>query len=76
MCFVDVTGVPEAHPGSTVTLIGRDGDESIDANAFAEAAATIGYEIVARLPAEVPRRYVETAGSFVDLAANAISAQA
>jgi alanine racemase len=61
MCFVDVTDVPRAHSGSTVTLIGRDGDALIDANAFAETAGTIGYEIVARLPPDVPRRYIDTA---------------
>ncbi len=61
MSFVDVTDVPEARPGSLVTLVGRDGDVSIDANACADAAGTIGYELVARLPAEVPRRYVHAA---------------
>jgi alanine racemase len=58
MSFVDVTDVPGAHPGSRVTLIGRDGDEWIDANEFGEAAGTIGYEVVARLPPDVPRRYL------------------
>ena len=58
MAFLDVTDVPEAVPGSRVTLVGSDGDASIDANACAEAAGTIGYELTARLPADVPRRYV------------------
>jgi alanine racemase len=57
MSFVDVTGVPEAVPGARVTLVGRDGAERIDANELAEAAGTIGYELVARLPAGVPRTY-------------------
>ncbi len=64
MSFVDVTDVPEARPGSRVTLVGRDGDETIDANACASAAGTIGYELVARLPAEFPRRYVQAASSL------------
>jgi len=55
MAFLDVTGVPDAGTGSTVTLIGRDGGETIDANDLGADAGTIGYEIVARLPAEVPR---------------------
>jgi alanine racemase len=59
MSFVDVTDVPDARTGSRITLVGRDGDEAIDANAAAEAAGTIGYELVARLPSEVPRRYLE-----------------
>jgi alanine racemase len=59
MAFVDVTGVPDARPGTQVTLLGRDGDEAIDPNELAARAGTIGYELVARLPAEVPRRYVD-----------------
>ncbi len=58
MSFVDVTGVPEAHVGSRVTLVGRDGDAWIDANELAARAGTIGYELVARLPESVPRTYL------------------
>jgi alanine racemase len=58
MAFVDVTDVPGAQPGDRVTLIGRDGAEAIDANEQAERASTIGYELLARLPDGVPRRYV------------------
>jgi alanine racemase len=59
MAFVDVTDGPTVRPGDRVTLLGRDGDEAIDANELGAWAGTIGYEIVARLPAGVPRRYVE-----------------
>jgi alanine racemase len=58
MTFVDVTDVPHAVPGMPVTLLGRDGAERIDPNDLAAAAGTIGYELVARLPAEIPRVYV------------------
>ncbi|MDQ2908419.1 MAG: alanine racemase [Candidatus Eremiobacteraeota bacterium] len=58
MSFVDVTDVSRAGSGSTVTLIGRDGDDALDANELAAAAGTIGYELVARLPPDMPRRYV------------------
>jgi alanine racemase len=57
MTFVDITDVPRADSGSIITLIGRDGNESIDANEAAAWAGTIGYEIAARLPAHVPRSY-------------------
>jgi alanine racemase len=40
-----------------VTLIGRDGDERIDAEEAADRAGTIAYELVTRIPAHVPRRY-------------------
>jgi alanine racemase len=58
MAFVDVTEAPAARPGSTVTLIGRDGEAVLGADELAVAAGTINYEIVARLPAQIPRNYV------------------
>jgi len=63
MTFLDVTDVPQAQPGSRVTLVGRDGTTSISANEFGEWADTIGYEIVARLPEAIPRRYFTSSDS-------------
>ena len=73
VAFVDVTDVPHAVSGSRVVLIGRDGEATLDANEAAEAAGTIGYELVTRLPAEIPRRYVAAVSSPE---ANAASASA
>jgi alanine racemase len=61
MSFIDVTDVPNVRTGARVTLIGRDGDERIGANDLADAAGTIGYEILARLPAEMKRVYLDDA---------------
>jgi alanine racemase len=57
MSFIDVTDVPNVRTGARVTLLGRDGDVRIGANDLADAAGTIGYEILARLPSEMPRVY-------------------
>jgi len=65
MAFVDVTEMPEAAPGTRVTLIGRDGDAVLAADDLASAAGTINYEIVARLPAHVPRRYASAVSASV-----------
>ncbi len=62
MSFVDVTDVPDAGVGSAVTLVGSDGEERIDAEEAAEWAGTIAYELVSRLPAHLPRRYLSPAG--------------
>jgi alanine racemase len=59
MTEIDLTAAPNARPGSVVTLIGRDGDVAITADDWAQWAETINYEIVTRLPAELPRTYVE-----------------
>jgi len=56
--MLDVTEIPQAQPGSRVTLIGSDGDEVLTADHWAQWADTISYEIVARLPETVPRRYL------------------
>lgn len=59
MTEIDLSAAPHAGPGSTVTLIGRDGVVTIGADDWATWAETINYEIVTRLPAELPRRYLE-----------------
>ena len=60
MTTIDVTAVPRAHPGDAVTLIGTDGDATVTADDWAEWAETINYEIVTRLPSELPREYVNS----------------
>jgi alanine racemase len=41
-----------------VTLIGRDGEERVDADELAILADTISWEILAGLTARVPRLYL------------------
>ncbi len=59
MTQIDLTRAPKARVGSVVTLIGRDGDAVVGADDWATWAGTINYEIVARLPSELLREYVE-----------------
>ncbi|HEY9086504.1 MAG TPA: alanine racemase [Candidatus Tyrphobacter sp.] len=54
---IDITPAPHAQAGTAVVLIGRDGDACVTADDWAAWAETINYEIVARLPAHIPRRY-------------------
>ena len=54
----DVTDIPGAAAGDVVTLIGRDGRETVSAEALAALAGTIGYEILARLNPAIPRRVI------------------
>lgn len=60
MTMLDLTRAPAARPGSTVTLIGCDGAACVTADDWAHWAQSINYEIVARLPAQIPRRFVGT----------------
>ena len=57
MTMIDVTGVTKAEPGTPATLIGTDGDAVLRAEDWADWAETIDYEIVTRLPRELPRVY-------------------
>ncbi len=58
MCMVDVTAVPGVAVGDVATLIGRDGDERVDADELAALADTISWEILAGITARVPRLYL------------------
>lgn len=51
---VDLTGLPMAGVGSTVTLWGRHGDRVLSADEAAAAAGTISYELFCALSARVP----------------------
>jgi alanine racemase len=57
MTMIDLANAPAAKPGDRVTLIGSDGEASVSADDWAQWADTINYEIVARLPADIPRVY-------------------
>src|SRR6185312_11453385 len=56
---VDVSGAPGARPGDEVTLLGHEGDVSLDAQQIARAAGTISYNVLCGISARVKRFYVE-----------------
>ena len=59
MLMADVTGIKAAAPGDIATLIGKDGDEEIRCEDFAEVCGTISNDILCRLGERLPRIYVE-----------------
>jgi alanine racemase len=58
MCMVDLTAVPGAEVGDVATLLGRDGEEKVDADELAALDNTISWEILAGVTARVPRLYL------------------
>src|SRR5690606_19030556 len=56
--LIDVGDDP-VSVGDQVTLIGRQGDEEITADEWAEKVDTISYEVVCDIGPRVPRRYKE-----------------
>lgn len=53
--MIDVTDIPQAAVGDTVTLFGRDGDEEITVDSIAARLGTINYELVCIIGKRVTR---------------------
>jgi len=56
---IDATTTPDLKPGDAVTLLGREGGVSIDAQQIARTAGTISYSVLCGIHARVKRVYVE-----------------
>ncbi|MBM2820727.1 MAG: alanine racemase [Candidatus Berkelbacteria bacterium] len=58
MAMVDITTISDGvKAGDEVALIGKQGSEEITADDWAKKLGTINYEIVSRIPSEIPRIY-------------------
>ena len=56
---IDITASPHLTPGDAVTLLGREGDVSLDAQQIARTAGTISYNVLCGISARVKRCYVD-----------------
>jgi alanine racemase len=56
---IDVSRCPELRMGDAVTLLGSEGDVSIDAQQIARIAGTISYGVLCGISARVKRVYVD-----------------
>ncbi len=56
---IDATLCPELQTGDAVTLLGTEGDVSIDAQQIARWAGTISYSVLCGIHARVKRVYVD-----------------
>ncbi len=55
MFIVDISHIPSARTGDEVVLIGKQGDLNITVASFAELTKMVNYELLARLPFQIPR---------------------
>jgi alanine racemase len=55
---IDITQSPHLKPGDSVTLLGREGDVSIDAQTIGDMAGTSSYSVLCGISARVKRLYV------------------
>jgi alanine racemase len=58
MLTLDVTDIPDVAVDDEVTLIGSQGDDTVDAVEMARHAGTISYEVLTSLMERVPRLYL------------------
>lgn len=56
---IDLTNSPGMGPGDEVTLLGREGDVSLDAQEIARTAGTISYNVLCGISARVKRFYID-----------------
>lgn len=58
--MVDVTEIPQVHPGDEVTLIGKDGEEEISVEELGELCGRFSYEFICGISKRVPRVYLHS----------------
>ena len=64
--MVDVTDIEGVKEGDLVTLIGKDGEETITAELLGELSGRFNYELVCDLGRRIPRVYVQ-AGKIAEI---------
>ena len=57
-CMLDVTDIPEASEGMTVTVFGHDHGAVLPVEAFASLSGTINYETICLIGKRVPRIFL------------------
>lgn len=63
--MVDVTEIPQVHPGDEVTLIGKDGEEEISVEELGELCGRFSYEFICGISKRVPRVYLHSSSKTV-----------
>lgn len=53
--IIDLTDIPHAAVGDEVVIIGRQGKAEITVTSFSEQTSLLNYEVLVRLPADIPR---------------------
>lgn len=55
MIIVDATNLPDVKKGDEVVLIGHQGEQSISVASFSDLSDQLNYELLTRLPHDIPR---------------------
>ena len=55
MILIDVTSIPSIEKGDEVVIIGKQNKTRISVSSFSDMANLVNYEMLVRLPADIPR---------------------
>lgn len=55
---IDITNIPDVQINDRVTLIGKQDDQEISVASFGEMTSQLNYELLTRLPMDIPRQVV------------------
>jgi len=59
MMSIDITDIPKTQIGDEVVLIGKQGEKEISVASFSDFSQQINYELLTRLPLDIPRIVVD-----------------
>jgi len=59
MMTVDITDIDNVQKGDEVVIIGNQGEQTITVASFSDISENLNYEVLTRLPSEMPRIVVE-----------------
>jgi alanine racemase len=59
MMMINISDVADVQVGDEVVLIGHQGEQAISVSSFSEMSQQLNYEMLSRLPADIPRIIVE-----------------
>jgi alanine racemase len=57
--LINVTDVPDAEVGDEVVLIGKQKKNQITVGSFSDMSNLLNYEVLVRLPSDIPRVVVD-----------------
>ena len=55
---VDITKVSGVQTGDEVVMIGKQGKKEITVASFSESTQQVNYELLTRLPKDIPRKVI------------------
>ena len=59
MIMVDVSHLGDVQKGEEVVIIGKNGNSCITVASFSDITSNLNYELLVRLPSEIPRMIVD-----------------